>query len=194
MPRKRPFSDQNDLIKECLGGNPAAWQRLQDTYLPGFRDALTRKCGKQFHSLVEELALQTFDSLFDEHMHRLLAFDAGLASFATYLMVLASQELARMLRARHGKGGKVVASRDDSRASSEELDVGVFLGELRGCLTPRELNCLEQCVLHTTGPANPSPFTQENERRLRQRIAKKARVLAYGEQPASEREGKRRKS
>src|SRR6266516_2330464 len=104
MARRRRANDDEQLIEECLAGNSAAWQRLQDTFLPGFRSALARKYGKPFPSWVEQIGRETFASLFEEHMRRLRAFDVDQATFASYLLVLAGQELARLLRTRQAKG------------------------------------------------------------------------------------------
>lgn len=101
-------AQEAELVRRCLAGDDAAWDRLLRDYTPGalaaIRMALRQKGHGHDPALEDEVLADAFEELARDGAHVLASF-RGESSLATFISVVAGRRAFRALRdrLRHGK-------------------------------------------------------------------------------------------
>lgn len=95
--------EEADLVRGCLAQRDAAWERLLREYsggaLAAIRSALRQRGHGSDGALEDELLADTFEALAADDAHVLRSF-RGESSLATFLSVVATRRVFRVLRDR----------------------------------------------------------------------------------------------
>lgn len=137
----------NDLVRRCLAGNEAAWNRLIESAWPMVRGWLVRTCRDP--SLADDLAQTVFLRLLEDRGRRLRLFDPDRGtSFPAYLKAIAGNLHVDWTRSREGldrsRWYDLEAARDLA-GSSPSPDGGLEAAWILDCLdrlAPREAQAL----------------------------------------------------
>src|SRR5438309_1801978 len=94
---------QHKLVGQMRAHDPAAWHQFWDHYWARVLQTVEILLGARGTNqvLVEELASNVMVSLYTKNCRRLGAYDPARGSLATFLKVLAHQEVCRWQRSQH---------------------------------------------------------------------------------------------
>jgi hypothetical protein len=169
-------TEEGRLVKDCVSGDAAAWQKLFREYHPRFVfiiQSLLRGGSGAEHA--EEIAAAVWFSLCNEGYSQLSQYDPQAGRLLGYLAYLARREIWRVRRSEQSRHSRE-CSAARKEAIRDEVDRGLAFNEFLATLTCREREfCLSQ-LLPQTECAAPARFSITNEWQLRSRVRKKLQI------------------
>jgi DNA-directed RNA polymerase specialized sigma24 family protein len=179
MPSQRP-SDRV-LIARVLAGKASSFATLMRRYEAELLAHVQRQLRNRQQA--EEVAAWVWESLAMPNSSQLKKFDPARADFLTYLKLLADSRIRQNRRnvqkRKHPEPGALPDSFEDAHAANPLADLldAEFMERLQARLTPPELQFFRQERLHERGLLTHVDFLPAYQRKLAERILKKAMQL-----------------
>ena len=167
-----------ELVKSCLGGEPAAWSQLYRTHHEPMVTSIRAILGRlaSDHNLVDEIAARVWHALVQNEFSLLSRFDIQRGCrLSTFLSVLAKSEARLLLRSeRRRRVREHAASRSETADwDADNLAVTLSEQEFVALLSPAERVFYDQVLASPVSAGSASRYSKSNLWQLRHRVRKK---------------------
>jgi DNA-directed RNA polymerase specialized sigma24 family protein len=167
------FPSDEILVRQCLAGNPAAWNFLYRHYHDQLVRAGARLLGARSRDteLADEIAARVWCSLVFQNSHRLRAFDPARGRLSAYLAALVRQEVQHYYRPRRPGARQLPLVEGQAVQPPPDVPESGQRDEFLATLTGQEQRFfLEHLMARGEDAPPPRPLSPANYRKLKQRV------------------------